>query len=682
MRKPLVGLGLGCAAALAAALVSALPFVETVELKTYDWRMRLTADPSSARRDIVMVAIDEPSVRQLDPLVGRWPWPRLVHAALLDYLARAPAKVIVYDVIFAERDRRSFKVGDEPWTGEESDRALAEATARAGNVVHVAEVAGEGTAAADNAGKGAAARPIVVTPYRQGAGFEERPTLVPPYEELARASRALGHNLVVYDEDGPVRRMTPFVRVAGQDIPSLALAAVSIATGTEPSAIRTGDRSLRIGNRALPLVDRELKSFYGERRPSRRALVRFPGGVVDERTKRPTFREYSFYDLFYSEQQIQAGQKPLVDPAAFKGATVLVGTTAPGLFDTFTVPFPGKIPGMQIHASVIDNILSSRFLAPAPAWTGQVVVLAMSVLVGLAILLLGVWRGLAASAVLAAVLLGASIAAFGRGTWLPLTAPGLGMTLSAFAGVAYQYLVEDREKRKVKRLFSRYVPKDVRDQLMADPSRARLGGQRRTMTVLFSDIRGFTTASEQLQPEAIVALLNEYFTRMVQVVFDHHGTLDKFIGDAVMALFGAPLDDPDHADHAVMAALAMQRELADLNRQWIAEGRPALDIGVGVNTGEMVAGNIGSAMIMSYTVIGDAVNLASRLESLNKQYATHVIVSEATRAALRRRYDMRELGDVVVKGKTRPVAIYEVLGLSEDGAPESGEPGPGAASPA
>jgi adenylate cyclase len=378
------------------------------------------------------------------------------------------------------------------------------------------------------------------------------------------------------------------------------------------------------------------------------------------RRKVPTFKEYSFNDLFLSEEQIRAGQKPAVDPAVFKDAVVVVGTTAPGLSDLFTVPFQGRMPGMQVHASVIDSILSSRSLVPAASWVNLAVLVAAPMLTALALTWLGVWRGLAVAALLFAGLTVGSMGAFARGTWLRLVDPSLGVALAAFSGVAYHYLVEDREKRKVKRLFSRYVSKDVCEQLMADPSRAKLGGSRRTMSVLFSDIRGFTTFSEKGQPEEIVAQLNEYFTRMVAVVFEHRGTLDKFVGDAVMALFGAPLDDPDHAEHAVEAGLAMLDELAQLNEGWAAAGRPTLDIGIGVNTGEMVAGNIGSESIMSYTVIGDAVNLASRLESLNKQYSTHLIVSDATRSVLKGRYDMRALGEVVVKGKTRPAAIYEV----------------------
>ncbi len=190
------------------------------------------------------------------------------------------------------------------------------------------------------------------------------------------------------------------------------------------------------------------------------------------------------------------------------------------------------------------------------------------------------------------------------------------------------------------------------------------------MTVLFSDIRGFTTLTERGQPDEVVGMLNEYFSSMVDLVFQHKGTLDKFVGDMVMALFGAPLDDPDHADHAVQTALAMIAELGRLNAQWKTQGRyTELGIGIGINTGPMIAGNIGSEAIMSYTVIGDAVNLGSRLESLNKQYGTRIIISDATRERLKGLYQFRALGDVVVKGKTQPVAIFEVVGAVAGAAP-------------
>ncbi len=248
------------------------------------------------------------------------------------------------------------------------------------------------------------------------------------------------------------------------------------------------------------------------------------------------------------------------------------------------------------------------------------------------------------------------------GVWIAAIAPGMAAVLGVFGGVAWQYFVEGREKREVKRLFGRYVSKDVIAQLMDDPDRAALGGERRAMSVLFSDIRNFTTATEQGTPEGVVAQLNEYFGAMVEVLFRHQGTLDKFVGDMVMGLFGAPLPDDRHADHAVLAALDMMDALKGLNERWRAEGRPAVDIGIGINSGEMIAGNIGSEAIMSYTVIGDAVNLGSRLESLNKQYGTHILISAATRAALTVAVDTRPIGEVTVKGRSEATMVYEVTG--------------------
>jgi adenylate cyclase len=239
--------------------------------------------------------------------------------------------------------------------------------------------------------------------------------------------------------------------------------------------------------------------------------------------------------------------------------------------------------------------------------------------------------------------------------------PLLGMAISLFAGTAYRYFVEDAERRKVSRLFGRYVSKDVYSQLMADPKLAELGGARRDMSVLFSDIRGFTSITERRNPDELVRQLNEYFTAMVDIVFRHQGTVDKFVGDLVMAIFGAPVDDERHADHAVAAAVDMAAGLGALNRKWASEGRPTLDIGIGINSGEMVAGNIGSSSIMSYTVIGDNVNLAARLESLNKDYRTRIIISDATRQRLEGRFDIRPLGEVIVKGKTKTVSIFEVV---------------------
>jgi adenylate cyclase len=318
------------------------------------------------------------------------------------------------------------------------------------------------------------------------------------------------------------------------------------------------------------------------------------------------------------------------------------------------------MPGVQMHASVADSILSNRFIRPAGRGWSIAATVATAIVVGLLAAFLPFhWAAPGAVAVMAVSAFYA-VTAFKGGLWINMIQPMSAMALALFSGTAYQYFVEGREKRQVKRLFGRYVSKDVYDQLIAHPERAELGGKRRDMSVLFSDIRGFTSITEKGQPEELVGQLNEYFSRMVTIVFRHGGTVDKFVGDMVMALFGAPLDDPAHAEHAAQAAVDMVHELGELNRTWAAEGRAQLDIGIGVNSGEMIAGNIGSSSIMSYTVIGDNVNLGARLESLNKDYKTRIIISDATRTRLTGSYDIQPLGDVIVKGKTLPVAIFEI----------------------
>lgn len=651
-----ITLALGGFAVLVALALGRIPLVQTLELKTYDLRMRQVARPGAARSDIVVVAIDQESLRQMDPLVGRWPWPRLVHGQLLDFLAAAPARAVLYDVLFTEHDRRSFMVGSEQWTGEESDRVLAASAKRAGNVVVMADVVAEPTerAAAGPASAAPALPAVAMADYRLGVPPEERPVVVLPFDELARAAAAIGHNFLLLDPDGPLRRVVPFVRSGSRPIPSGPLAAALMASRLTPDRVAMTRDALTIDGRPLPLIEEPIASFYGEGRTGYRTLLNFRG----------EYRRYSFYDLFYSAQQMASGVKPDIDPAEFRDKVVIVGTTAPGLSDVFSVPLRGKFSGAEVHANFIDSVMSGRFMAPSRRSTALALVAGGAAVVAAAAVWWGPWAAMAVALGGGAATWWAALAAFRAGVWVPITPPSVAIALAAFGGTAYHYVVEGREKRKVKHLFSRFVSRDVYEQLLDSPQRAALGGTRRDMTVLFSDIRGFTTLAEQADPEATVATLNEFFTRMVPIVFAHGGTVDKFVGDMIMALFGAPLDDADHADHAVGAALAMCAELDRLNAGRAAAGLPPLDIGIGINSGDMVAGLIGSERILSYTVIGDAVNLGSRLEGANKQYGTRLIISETTRQRLRKRYDMRPLGEITVKGRSQPVSIFEVKASS------------------
>jgi adenylate cyclase len=632
--------------------------LQAIELKTYDWRLRQTARPASARQDLALVEIDEYSLRNAQPVAGRWPWPRVIHSMILDFLARGPAKVVAYDVWFPDADTSpASDLGGMMWTGAESDQALIDSVRQSGRVILLADATYEGE-------PGDTPRPLPDQGLPAGApGIVERQLIFPPFGALADAAAGLGHNLFVLDADGPLRHTVPLVRMGSRVLPSLGLAAAIRAEGIDPASVRIDGNVLRVGDRSLPLAWRSTRSAEGESR-YQWGLIDFRGpAFLPGMTSRP-YPKYSASDLLKAENQILNGQPPDIDPSVFKDKIVFVGATATGLRDVFETPFAGGVmPGIQVHAAVADDLLSNRFLAAGGRAVRVLTVIGFAVAIGCLAAAMPAWWATATAVGILGLLAWAGTALFARGYWLNLTQPVLGSALALFGGVAYQYFFEGREKRKMKRLFGQYVSRDIYEQLVAHPELARLGGQRRDMTVLFSDIRGFTSVTERGEPEEIVGMLNEYFSRMVDVVFSHGGTLDKFVGDMVMALFGAPLDDPDHADHAVQAALAMSDELSRLNARWQAQGRfSGLDIGIGVNTGPMIAGNIGSEAIMSYTVIGDAVNLGSRLESLNKQYGTRIIISDATRSRLTGRYELRPLGEVVVKGKTQPVAIFEVVG--------------------
>jgi adenylate cyclase len=665
-RKLLAGLGLGALAALIVlALAASADLFDRLELTTYDWRMRLAADPASLNKDIVLVEVNDLSIRELqNGYRMRWPWPRVAFGLVIDFLHRGQAKVVAVDISFTERDQVKTYVFDDPndeWRGGQSDNALAEWTRESGRVVMLADAVYEGIAGA--AKKDASAATWQGSPFRAGPLAEPRPLVLAPYQELTAAAAALGHNFLVRDDDGPARRMAPFIVSDGKELPSLGVAAALLAGGFRPEDVSPEGSVLRIADRRIPLVRRRIgdrdqwSMLINYRAP---ALVRNSAGELVR-----SYPSYEFRELFAAEQEILTGRKPRLDPAVFKDKIVFIGLTASGLLDVFGTPVStaesGSMPGIQLHASMTDSILANRFIRPATRRSRIGTILIAALAIGM----LAAFLPFATAALASLAILGGwtwfSIAAFRAGSWLNMVQPLAVGSLALFFGTAYQYFIEGREKRKVAKLFGRYVSRDVYSQLMANPDQAELGGKRREMTVLFSDIRGFTTVTERGNPEELVSQLNEYFSRMVEIVFRNKGTVDKFVGDMVMALFSAPLEDPEHANHAVKAAVEMVKELGELNRTWVAKGMTPLDIGIGVNSGDMIAGNIGSSSIMSYTVIGDNVNLGARLESLNKDYKTRIIISEATRARLTGEFNIRPLGDVVVKGKSKAVQIFEVL---------------------
>jgi adenylate cyclase len=363
---------------------------------------------------------------------------------------------------------------------------------------------------------------------------------------------------------------------------------------------------------------------------------------------------------YYSYAKVLNGD---ITEDKIKDKIVLVGGTAAGLFDFKAIPFAPIFPGVEIHANAMSSILLNNFLKPWPSSMTFMLIILFSMLAGMLFGQFAPWKGGVSTVV---VFIGYFLLTYYlfkvKFVLAEFVAPAASLSFSYVGVLFYRFMTEEKEKRWIKKSFSTYLNPHVLEEIIKDPSSLKLGGQKQNLSILFSDIRGFTTISESLSPEGVVELLNEYLTKMVEVVFHNEGTLDKFIGDAVMAFWGAPIPQKDHARKAVMCAIEMVEELEKLQAKWKTEGKTIIKIGVGVNSGNVIVGNMGSMERMDYTVIGDDVNLASRLESLNKEYKTVVIISEETYKQVEDLVEVKPLGGVKVKGKANSVNIYGVFG--------------------
>jgi adenylate cyclase len=601
------------------------PLLDLLELKTYDLRLR--ALRSAPPQQVAIAAIDERSLAEY----GRWPWSRAVLARLVERLSEAGARVIAFDVFFVEPE------------SPEADERFARAIRASGNVVlstvFLLEAGRSGKAG--SAGSSIAAQAIGDVRHGGNADFPMRPLygVLANIPVLQRSAAYAGHVNVDLDADGTLRRIPLVHRWEGRYYPSFDVQIARDFLGVKELALDTasyGVTGIRVGERRLPTDE------YG------RLLVRYRGA-------QQTFPTVSVADIL----------KGRADPALLRGRAVLIGSTAAGIGDVRVTPWGKAYPGIEVHANVVQSLLEGEALQ-RPDW--------MAVLDGLAILALGlllVWLlprfGVAAAALLALAVLGGWVALANalfqtQGLWLNVVYPALLVPLVFGSTTLVQYFSTESEKRQLKTAFQYYVPPKVVEEIAADTSKLRLGGEKRELTVLFSDIRGFTSVSETLEPEDLVRLLNGYFTDMTNIVFEHKGSLDKYIGDAIMAVFGAPVAEAEHPRLACRAALDMMKALGGLQKHWRAEGLPAFDIGIGINTGPMVVGNMGSVTRFNYTVIGDAVNLASRIESLNKVYGTGVLVSETTYGQVKDEFPRaREIDRISVRGRSQVVGIYELI---------------------
>jgi adenylate cyclase len=642
-----------------------VPGLDQAERASVDARFRLRG-PRSADPRIVVVGIDD-RTRQAAPdlIQTRRGW-----AHLIDALARYQPKVIALDLFYSSPERllrpeladrvraadRALRESVEPLPAAaqeaaaalaavvdelRGDEVLAQAIGRAG-VVYLGASFRLIERSRDLPDEPPVA-PAGLERARHGEVVAAGGGLTPPSAyrvdatapAIARGAAGAGAVNTYADPDGVVRRLPMVIELGGHHYMPLGLAAVLAAEGTPgDTSVVAGARSLSAGRRVLPLG------------PGAAAHLDFLG-------------ERAFAHV--SAADVLSGAAPR---EALAGKIVFVGLTY-AAYDKVATPFDPLADGVDLHATLADDVLRGRLLMPSGP-VASVVAVALVALVITVLQARRLRRRAWLPPLLALVVLAAwaaiAYAAFTRGVLFEVAAPIAGGLVVLGAGVVATLVTEGREKAQLRTVFSQYVSRTLVERLLANPDLARLGGERRDLTVLFSDIRGFSGFAESLPPEILAGFLNEYLTPMTDLVLGSAGTLDKYIGDAVMAVWGAPIDQDDHARRACKTALAMLDALGPLNQRWRAEGLPEITIGIGINSGPMAVGNMGSEARFDYTVLGDAVNLGARLEALTKDYHVAILVGPETAAAAGDDFVFREIDMVRVKGRDGVARVYELLG--------------------
>jgi adenylate cyclase len=639
-----------------------------LETKALDLRFRWRGVQSPGSQ-VVMVVIDDASITKL----GRWPWSRHRFAALVRRLKAAGASVIAFDLLFTEPEEspvhdvlQDVQAAFEalPLSRDDADvdsfyqtlaalaqeadpdRDFAHALQEAGNVVLAYAFRLTADAHRNNGESQPPPDYLRHSAYRTLQNETSEATarvpraleVFPPIPTLALPARSLGHVNVGLDTDGTLRYDYPVVAYEHLYYPSLPVQAVRLYLGLAPEEVKVQfGRGLQLGPHLM--IANEAMHF----------LVNY----YDSQSRFP----------IYSMADVLQGRVP---EAMLHGKIVLVGSMAVGIGDMYVTPFSSEFHGLEKQATVIANILQGQFLQRH----GSTLLLDLIclVLVGLLVGWVGPKLPLLPSWLyaigLGGLYVGLNHLTFAHlGLWVNLVFPVATVVLTQIACTIHRSLTEERQKRRLRQAFQYYLHPSVVEHVTQHPELLTLGGEVRELTVLFSDIQGFTSISEHLTPEALVQLLNEYLSAMTRLVLEENGLLDKYIGDALMAVYGAPLSLPDHAYRACHTALRMLEQLQSLQPDWRARGFPEIAIRIGINTGPMVVGNMGSDLRFTYTAMGDAVNLGSRLEGVNKIYGTCIIMSEATWEQVKDRIAARELDAVRVEGKNAPVRIFEVVGV-------------------
>ena len=613
---------------------------EKPEYSLYDVQAKLLRSDKATDSRIKVILVDEAALKSMSDIAGRWPWPRAIWADLLDFLSIGGARAVLFDILFFEKQDKA------------NDKALRNATMSAQNAYHSMMIVRE-EADVEASDYAAADRPLPVDfvnrfalknvtgslAIKPGAGSND---FTLPIAGLSEVSKGVAVVEFSPDSDSGNRRTRPLREYQGKYFPVLGLA--PFVDSMAPITIRKN--SVTINDRILPTDDKgsSIINMYGMDK-------------VDS---------YSMSGVFASLQSIRKGEVEdlLVNPEVFRDSIVFIGTSAIGTADLKKTPMASSAPGVMLHVFMANNYLQNDFMTPPDKRMTILFMLIAVLLTSWAVMFSGrlTIRAFFPLAMLG-VYIGYALFSFKSNMQVEMAPFIFSTVATSFLSFGYLTFTEGAEKRMVSHLFSQYVSQDVLDEVLHNYQDylKSSAGQKVEITVLFSDIRGFTTISETMPPEKVVEMLNVHFTVMADIILKHNGTIDKYIGDAIMAFWGAPVKTADHAELAVLAGQEMLEGLKEVNRILKERGfEHEIKIGVGINTGVATIGNIGSEQKKNYTVVGDTVNLSSRLESITKEYATPLLFSEYTYEKIKDKIRCKLIGNVKVKGRERSVDIYTV----------------------
>jgi len=603
------------------------------EAQTYDWRVFNRAEKRAG--DISKVTIIDVDDRAFEKLGSFYRWPKDFWVEVYKYVSSGNPSAMVSDFIF---DENKFDSGEN----ERFVNGIKEAELIYNALYFGSEDSAKWRYKMMAEPRGLDWQKIVLDfPQELLDKYPNMDRIDNKFIELLNAGKSCGHANFEPDADGSIRYIPLGRKFNDKFYPALAFRAFYDIIGC--TNIRYDEKN------GLLILTGESQEYRIPVDEEGRMLIRYQGGYR-------AFRNISFYDALEKR----------VPKEVFKNKVVIFGSSLAGLFDLRVTPVDAKYPGVAIHANLLYGMLNQEYYKKLPDLYGILIVVLLSIFFGYIFVRTKPVPGILLALFLVVAYIVTVFLVFEfEGLWVPIIEPVFVVMIVFGITFAYRFITEEKNKRFLRGVFSHYVTQSVVDELLENPDKIKLGGERKICTVMFSDVAGFTTVSEKLEPEELVHLLNEYLTAMTNIVFKYDGMLDKYEGDAIMAVFGAPVGLENDALNACLCCLEMQDKLVELRNKWAKEGKPELEARIGINTGPMVVGNMGSESRFDYTVMGDSVNLGARLEPANKQYGTLVMMGPASYEMVKHKILSRKLDLLRVKGKEEPVGVFEVMADKE-----------------